>query len=135
VIERFYSISHLSTGQLQELFRTYRSHGWVECEFHALIPPDVQRPKLSDAEILLNIEAGNAHNYCVFMLDCEDEEDGVMIGFGMAYHPDFSVYLHLPPELLDELVEKYALPAKPESKSYSSWTELLAEEGMKCALN
>jgi len=135
VIERFYSISHLSTEQLRELFRTYRSHGWVECEFHALIPPDVQRPKLSDAEILLNIEAGNDHNYCVFMLDCEDEEDGVMFGFGMAYHPDFSVYLHLPPELLDEIVEKYALNAKPEKKGYSSWTEFLAEEGMKTSMN
>ena len=135
MIERFYTISHLSTEQLRELFRTCHSQGWYDSEFHALTPASVLRPELSVAEVLLNIDAENEHNYFVFMLDHEDEEDGVMIGFGMAYHPDFSVYLHLPPESLNELVEKYALIAKPEPKSYSSWTELLADEGMKCPLN
>jgi hypothetical protein len=135
MVERFYCIGHLSTEQLRELFRIFHSRGWFEGEYHELKPPGVKPPELPVAEILLNIEAGNEHNYCVFMLDHEDEEDGVMIGLGMAYHPDFSVYLHLPPELLDVIVEKYALPAKPEKKSYSSWTELLADEGMKTSMN
>ena len=135
MVERFYSISHLSTEQLRELFLAYHSQGWYDSEFHQLIPPEVQRPVLPVAERLLNINAENNHNYCVFMLNHEDEEDGVMIGFGMSYHPDFSIYLHLPPELLDEIVEKYSLPAKSEAKNYSSWTELLADEGMKCSQN
>ena len=134
MIERFYSISHLSTEQLRELFLTYHSQGWYDSEYHKLTSAGVCPPELPVAEILLNIEANNK-NYFVFMFDHEDEEDGVMIGFGMSYHPDFSVYLHLPPELLNEVVEKFALPAKPEAKNYSSWTELLADEGMKCSQN
>ena len=117
MVERFYSISHLSTEQLRDIFFTYHSQGWYDSEFHELKPPEVHRPALSVAEILLNIDAELEHNYFVFMLDHEDEEDGVMIGFGMSYHSDFSVYLHLPPELLDELVEKYSLPVKHEDNS------------------
>lgn len=46
------------------------------------------------------------------MLNHEDEKDGVMIGFGLNYHEDFSAYLHLPPKFLKELIEKYALVSK-----------------------
>jgi hypothetical protein len=43
------------------------------------------------------------------MQGLEDEEDGIMFGFGLSYYNDFAVYLHLPTELLDELVQKYSL--------------------------
>ena len=33
------------------------------------------------------------YDYFVFMLDHEDEEDGVMTDFGLTYHEDFSAYL------------------------------------------
>ena len=117
MVERFYSIGHLSMEQLRELYLTYREHGWVDAQYHKLMPAGVHPPKLSVAEILFNIDAEHEHNYFVFMLDHEDEEDGVMIGFGMSCHSDFSVYLHLPPELLDEIVEKYSLPVKHEDNS------------------
>jgi hypothetical protein len=47
------------------------------------------------------------------MIDCEDEKDGVMFGFGLVYHPDFAVYLHLPVSLLDEITEEYSLVPDP----------------------
>ena len=133
--ERFYSIDHLSTEQLRNLYRTYRKHGWIEAEYYRLMPAGVRPPVLSEAEIILNIDAEDENNWFVFILDHEDDEDGVMIGFGMSYHGDFGVYLHLPPELLNEIVEKYKLIAKPEPKEYASWVEFLAEEGLKNSLN
>jgi hypothetical protein len=133
--ECFYSINHLSTERLRELYRTYRSRGWVDFDYYKLMPAGVHPPELSDAEILLNIDAEVEKNYFVLMLDHEDEEDGVMIGFGMSYYPDFGAYLHLPPELLNELAEKYALHVYREAKDCHSWTEFLAEERFKNSLN
>jgi hypothetical protein len=133
-MERFYSIKHLSTEQLRELYTTYRSHGWVDACYYRLTPVGVYPPKPPEAEILLSIDTDNK-NYFVFMLGHEDEEDGVMIGFGLSYYPDFGVYLHLSPGLLNELVEKYSLHDFKEAKDYSSWTEYLAEQGLKNSLN
>jgi len=56
------------------------------------------------AEIILNIQSDDEKNY----FNNEDEEDGIMIGFGLNYHEDFSAYLHLPPKYL----EKYKLVSK-----------------------
>ena len=132
--ERFYSIRHLSTEQLRRLYHAYRAHGWTDAQYHELKPADIHPPELSEAEILLNMDAEDGHNYMVFMLDHEDEADGVMIGFGMKYHPDFAVYLHLPPELLNELVEKYSLRVSKEAKDHS-WEEYLAAQRLKDSLN
>lgn len=51
-------------------------------------------------------------NMFVFMLRHEDEQDGIMIGFGLTEHPAFGAYLHLDKSLLDEIVEKYNLKIK-----------------------
>jgi hypothetical protein len=110
MVERFYCIRHLSTQQLRELYTLYRSHGWIDSEYYEQDPEGNYPPELSDAEIILNIDAEDEDNYCVFMLNHEDEEDGIMFSFGMAYQSDFAVFLHLPPELLNEIVEKYGLP-------------------------
>jgi len=118
MVERAYSIKHLSTNQLRELYCAYRPHGWLDADYYALKPTGVNPPQLSEAEIIMNINADNEENYFVFMLDYEDEEDGVMIGFGMSYHPDFAVYLHLPPELLDELIEKYSLCVSHDAEDH-----------------
>jgi hypothetical protein len=119
MVERFYSIKHLSTAQLRELYASYRQQGWIDAEYYRLLPEGVNPPlKLSDEEILFNIDAGDRHNYFVFMLDHEDEEDGIMIGFGMQDYPSYAVYLHLPPGLLNELVEKYALYDSHEGSHY-----------------
>jgi len=133
--ERFYSIEHLSTEQLRNLYRTYRKHGWIDAEYYRLMPAGVRPPALSEAEILLNIDAEDENNWFVFILDHQDEEDGVMISFGMSYHGDFAVYLHLPPELLNELVDKYMLIPMEEPKEYSSWVEYLAEQSLINSLN
>jgi hypothetical protein len=106
--ELFYPIDRLSTIQLRELYSTYGKQGWTDAEYYELKPEGIKPPELPEWEILININADNKQNYFVFMLDCEDEQDGVMIGFGLSFHRDFAVYLHLPLELLDELVEKYA---------------------------
>jgi hypothetical protein len=108
MVEQFYSIGHLTTERLRELFTTYRSRGWVDFEYHRLMH-GVVPPELADDEVVANIHAENPHNYFVFMLGIEDEQDGVMIGFGLTNHPDFGAYLHLDESLLDEIVEKYAL--------------------------
>jgi hypothetical protein len=131
--ERFYAINHLLTEQLRELFLTYRTRGWVDSEYYQQNPAESRPPELSEADILLNIDAEDEHNYCVFMLDHEDEEDGIMICFGMSYC-DFAIYLHLPPQLLDEMVEKYALHVFDEKKD-STWEEHLVEEMLKNSLN
>ena len=113
MLERFYDISHLSTRQLQELYATYIKKGWKDFDYYELTPEGAPPPELSDAEVILNLNAGHPHNYCVFMIDCEDEKDGVMFGFGLVYHPDFAVYLHLPVSLLDEITEEYSLVPDP----------------------
>ncbi len=111
MIEQFYSIDHLSTKQLRELFSTYRKQGWVDYEYYKLMPDGVIPPELSDEEIMFNMDAANPHNYFVFMLGMEDEKDGIMIGFGLTEYPSFGAYLHLDERLLDEIVEKYSLKA------------------------
>ena len=134
MVERFYSIGHLSTAQLREMYTTYRKQGWTDSEYFWQNPAEEYPPTLSEADIILNIDADDEHNYFVFMQDHEDEEDGVMISFSMSYH-DFAVFLHLPPELLDELVEKYALHHFKEGEKYDRWEELLAKERLKNSLN
>lgn len=123
MIERFYNISHLSTRQLQDLYRSYIQKGWIDFEFYELKSANVPRPELTDGEVLLNIEAGHEFNYCVFMQDMEDEEDGIMLGLGLSYYNDFAVFLHLPTELLDEIVQKYSLTIirESEDQTLSSW--------------
>jgi len=110
MVEQFYSIEHLTTEQLRELWSSYRSRGWVDFEYHKLMH-GVKPPELAGSEVLANIHAENPHNYFVFMLGIEDEEDGVMIGFGLTNNPDFGAYLHLDGSLLDEIVKKYGLKA------------------------
>ena len=134
MVERFYSINHLSTAQLREMYTTYRTQGWTDSEYLIQNPAGAYPPKLSKADTIINIDANDEENYFVFMLDHEDEEDGVMICFSMSYH-DFAVFLHLPPELLDELVDKYDLHHFKEGEKYDRWEELLAKEGLKYSLN
>lgn len=112
MIEQFYTIDHLSTKQLRELFSAYRKQGWVDYEYYQLMPEGVTPPELSDEEIMFNMDAANPHNYFVFMLGMEDEKDGIMIGFGLTDYPSFGAYLHLDESLLDEIVQKYGLKAK-----------------------
>lgn len=112
MIEQFYSIDHLSTKQLRELFSSYRKQGWVDYEYYKLMPDGVIPPELSDEEIMFNMDAANPHNYFVFMLGMEDEKDGIMIGFGLTEYPSFGAYLHLNESLLDEIVQRYDLKSK-----------------------
>ena len=132
--ERFYDITQLTTDQLRELFTSYRKHGWVDFMYDELIDKDDPIQELSDAEVILNIQGGNEKNYFVFMLNHEDEKDGIMIGFGLTYHEDFAAYLHLPPRLLDEIVEKYNLTNSKEAKDYTI-NEYLIERHSKNPLN
>jgi len=110
MVEQFYSIARLTTGQLREFWSAYRSRGRVDFEYHRLMH-GVRPPELADDIVLSNIHAENPHNYFVFMLGVEDEEDGVMIGFGLTNYPDFGAYLHLDGSLLDEIVKRYGLKA------------------------
>ncbi|MDL2241624.1 hypothetical protein LJB91_01795 [Bacteroidales bacterium OttesenSCG-928-L03] len=110
--EVFYDITHLTTDELRELFTSYRKLGWIDFEYEVLDENNPQVQKLSDAEIILNIQADKEGNYFVFMLNHEDEEDGVMIGFRLSYYENLFAYLHLPPKYLKELIEKYALVSK-----------------------
>ena len=109
MIEQFYSIKHLTTEQLRELFSSYRNRGWVDYDFYKLMPEGVTPPKLSDEEIMFNMDEVNPHNYFVFMQGMEDEKDGIMIGFGLTDYPSFGAFLHLDESLLDEIVAKYGL--------------------------
>lgn len=111
-MERFYSIEHLTTAQLRELFSTYREGGWVDFSYYDLMSEGVTPPQLPDELIVRNINGGNEMNIFVFMLDHEDEQDGIMIGFGLTEYTEFAAYLHLDKSLLDEIVEKYALEIK-----------------------
>lgn len=111
-MERFYSIEHLSTGELRELFSSYRSGGRVDFDSYCLQPDGTVPPILPDDEIVRNINGDNPMNMFVFMLRHEDEQDGIMIGFGLTEHPAFGAYLHLDKSLLDEIVEKYNLKIK-----------------------
>lgn len=117
--ERFYSIDHLTTEQLRELYALYAGYGWTDTEFYKLVPEYIKRPKLSPAEIILNIDVGHEHNYFVLMTGCEGEEDGIMVGFGLSGYPDFAAYLHLPESLLEELAIKYNLDNYKEVKGYT----------------
>jgi hypothetical protein len=109
MIELFYSIEHLTTEQLRELYSSYRSQGWVDYEYYKLMPEGVTPPALPDEVILPNIHADHPANYFVFMQNHEDEADGIMICFGLTQFPDFGVFLHLGTEFLDEITTKYGL--------------------------
>ncbi|PXV58396.1 hypothetical protein CLV62_1495 [Dysgonomonas alginatilytica] len=132
--ERFYFINHLTTDQLRELYTTYISCGRKDFEFYKLMPEGIKPSNISDAEVIMSIDATHEHNYCVLMIDCENEHDGIMFGFGLSYHPDFAAYLHLPLSLLDELVFKYGLIAKEEAKDYTV-NEFLIEDHLKNSQN
>lgn len=119
MVEQFYSIKHLSTDQLRELFSAYRSRGWVDYDYYKLMPEGVTPPELSDEEIMFNMDGANPHNYFVFMRGMEDEKDGIMIGFGLTDYPSFGVYLHLDESLLDEVVNKFNLKATNVEVNYS----------------
>ena len=134
MVERFYSIKHLSTDMLREFYTSNIKYGWKDADFHSLAPNGIKPPELSNGEIILNINADNEHNYFVFMLDYEGEQDGVMIGFGLSYYPDFSVFLHLPPMMLDELIEKYSLYDFHQAKDTSEMG-LMIENGWEWHLN
>lgn len=108
-MEKFYSIRHLSTGQLRDIYLQYRQKGWVDYSYYKLMPEGVTPSPLTDEEILSNIDAVNPSNYFVFMLNHEDEQDGIMIGFGLSSYPDFGVYLHLDKIFLNEIIKKYNL--------------------------
>lgn len=110
--EVFYDIAHLTTDELRELFTSYRKLGWVDFEYEVLDENNPPVQKLSDAEIILNIEADKEGNYFVFMFNHEDEKDGVMIGFRLSYYENLFAYLHLPPKYLKELIERYKLISK-----------------------
>lgn len=124
--EIFCDMTHLTTDELRELFSSYRKLGWIDYELLDESKPPIQ--PLSDVEIILNIQANNEKNYFVFMLNHEDEEDGVMIGFGLTYHEDYSVYLHLPPEYLKEIINKYNFGNPKEAKKYTVIELLIAEQ-------
>ena len=112
MIEQFYSINHLTTDQLRDLYRTYRPQGWVDYEYYDLMIEGVTPPNLSDNEIMFNMDAGSDKNYFVYMEGMEEEEDGIMIGFGLADYPSYGAYLHLDKKLLEKIVEKYGLKEK-----------------------
>lgn len=130
--ERFYDIKHLTTEQLRELFSSYRKHGWVDFEYYEL--SESKPSELTDAEIILNIQAENEENYFVFMLEHEIEQDGIMVGFGLTYYEDFSMFLHLAPEFLDELTQKYGLDNFHEAKDHTI-AEFLVEDYKRRPLN
>lgn len=133
--EVFYDMSHLTTEELRELFTSYRKLGWIDYEYEVLdenLPPI---ESLSDAEIILNIQADNEKNYFVFMLNHEDEEDGVMIGFGLNYHEEFSAYLHLAPKYLKELIEKYGLVSKATDAQKLTVEEYLISQARNLSMN
>ena len=109
MIEQFYSIKHLTSEQLRELFSSFRSQGWVDYDYYKLMIEGVTPPELSDEEIMFNMDGANPHNYFVFMQGMEDEKDGIMIGFGLTDYPLFGAFLHLDEGLLDEIMEKYGL--------------------------
>jgi hypothetical protein len=134
MVERFYSISHLSTAQLRDLYTTYRKLGKTDSEYFIQNPAADYPPELPEAEIILNIDADDEHNYFVFMLDHEHEDDGILISFSMSYLDDVALFLHLPPELLDEIVEKYALHNFSETEE-TTWEKILSQERLKYSLN
>lgn len=119
MIEQFYSIKHLTTEQLRELFSSYRNRGWVDYDYYKLMIEGVTPPGLSDEEIMFNMDGANPHNYFVFMQGMEDEKDGIMIGFGLTDYSSFGAFLHLDESLLDEIVRKYELKATNVGMDYS----------------
>jgi hypothetical protein len=114
--EVFYQIEELTTEQLRELFSAYRSRGWVDFDYYSLMPEELTPPELPDELLLRNIDGRNQMNMFVFMLDHPDEQDGIMVGFGLTEYPSFGAYLHLGAELLDEIVTKYGLAVKPANE-------------------
>jgi len=112
MIEQFYSIDHLTTDQLRDLYRIYRPQGWVDYEYYDRMIEGVTPPNLSDNEIIFNMDAVSDKNYFVYMEGMEEEEDGIMIGFGLTDYPSYGAYLHLDKKLLDEIVKKYDLKEK-----------------------
>jgi hypothetical protein len=128
-------MSHLTTDELRELFTSYRKFGWIDYEYEKLDENNPPIQPLSDAEIILNIQADNDKNYFVFMLNHEDEEDGVMIAFGLSYYEDFSAYLHLPPKYLKKLIEKYALPSKATKAQSLTVEEYLVAQAKNWPMN
>ncbi len=133
--EIFYDMSHLTTDELRELFTSYRKLGWIDYEYEVLDESHPPIQTLSDAEVILNIQAGDERNYFVFMLNHEDEEDGVMIGFGLNYQEYFSAYLHLSPKYLKELIEKYALVSKATNAENLTVEQFLIKQANDLPMN
>ncbi|NDV64640.1 hypothetical protein [Bacteroides sp. 224] len=123
MIEQFYSIDHLTTNELRDLYDTYRPQGWVDYEYYDRMIEGVTPPTLSDNEIMFNIDAASDRNYFVYMEGMEEEEDGVMIGFGLTEYPSYGVYLHLHKKLLKDIVKKYNLTKKNGGREWFPFTK------------
>lgn len=132
--ERFYSIDHLTTEQLRELYTYYRDYGSTDARFYKRMPEGINAPELSSEEIIVNIDADHEHNYLVVMANSQNEEESIMIGLGMSYHPSFAVYLHLHLSFLNELILKYNLIAIQKAQSYII-TEYLMEQARNNSQN
>lgn len=133
--EVFYDITHLTIDQLRELFTSYRKLGWIDFEYEVLDENNPPVPSFSDAEIILNIEADKEGNYFVFMLNHEDEEDAVMIGFRLSYHENLFAYLHLPPKYLKELIERYKLVSKGTNVENLTVEQFLIQQAKDLPMN
>ncbi|KAA6331782.1 hypothetical protein EZS27_019646 [termite gut metagenome] len=133
--EVFYDMTHLTTDEFRELFTSYRKLGWIDYEYEVLDENNPPIQPLLDAEIILNIQAGNEKNYFVFMLNHEDEKDGVMIGFGLTYYEGFSAYLHLSPKYLKELIEKYSLVSKATDVENLTAEQYLIKQANDISMN
>jgi hypothetical protein len=107
-MERFFSLNHLSTQRLHNLYREAYRKGTQIIEYDEPGVEGHTEIALSEKMILENIRREN-HNYLVYQKNMADDTDCIRIAFGLTDYSFITVYIETSLALLDGFAKDYAL--------------------------
>lgn len=107
-MERFFSLKHLTTDRLRDLYRDACKAGKLLVEYDKPGEKGDYDINLPEDEILKSISS-DCQNYLVFHEDFEDWPDSVTLAFPLSEHPFMTAYIDFDNARLNWFVKKYGL--------------------------
>ncbi|GAA6253736.1 hypothetical protein F050043D4_47710 [Bacteroides thetaiotaomicron] len=133
-MERFFSLDHLTTEQLHDLYRDAYKVGKLLVEYDKPGEQEYYTVNLPENEILKDISS-EGYNYLVFHEDFEGYPDSVTVAFSMTGHPFTTVYIDMDNARLDWFAKKYNLTQwwqmEGSERKHYPFSEFYTREPMK----